>query len=434
MSSKTVSGLALPIMISVLADSLLSLVALSVVSRLSTAAVAATGLVSYLFFLVNALSTVFTGGLMVVASQAIGAGDLEAAGRATGETILLSIISALFTLATAAAWLPGYLAAVSAGNEEVARLALEYAQARLLSLPALMVNVSLSAAYRSADNPWPSAYSSIISVSTGSLLIPSLTLGAPGLQAMGLRGAGLATSLASYAGLSAYAFWRPPFRIRLALPSALSLKVLVLGAPTALERFVASVAQNIYINAVARGGEAALAAHNIGITVETLVIQPSFAVSLAALVRAGQNVGAASIEDAERSLKEGVKIGVLWMGAAALVLALISPLVGHLFTDDPEVARMVQIYLILAAASEVGLGASSAVYGAVRGMGSVWLPLAINSFTVVFLRAIPAQILASRYGAVGAWATQNTDMYGRALLALLTWKLLGPRRLAKKVV
>ncbi|QOJ78758.1 MATE family efflux transporter [Infirmifilum lucidum] len=432
--SRSVGSLALPITISILADSLLSVVALSTVSRLSTTAVAATGLASYLFFLVNALATVFTGGLMVVASQAIGAGEEGTAGRATGETITLSLIASAAFMLTASLWLPHYLAAVSSGNREVAAMALDYAVARLFSLPALMLNVSLSAAYRSADKPWPSAYSSVISVAAGSLLIPALTLGGPGIQAMGLKGAGIAMTLASYAGLVAYAVWRPPLKIVVARPSLLSLKVIALGAPTALERLVASIAQNIYISAVAKAGTEALAAHNIGITVEMLVIQPSFAISLAALVRAGQNTGSDSVEEAERSLKESIKVGASWMGLAALLLSLISPYVGPLFTSDPEVARLVQVYLLLAAASEVGLGVSSAVYGAVRGMGSVWLPLAINSFTVVFFRAIPAQVLADMYGALGAWVTQNTDIYGRALLALLAWKLLGARRLARKVV
>lgn len=434
MEKESVSSLALPLTLGVVADSLLSLVTLSVVSQISTEAVAAAGIVSYLFFLVNALATIFTGGLMVVVSQAVGAGELDVASRATSESLALSLLVSASIALSAPAWLPGYLLLVSSGNAEVATLATGYALARLLSMPAVMANTVLGSAYRSAGRPWVSAYSSLISVAVGSAAIPLMALGGPGLEPMGLVGAGFAAALASYAGLAAYAVWRPPYRVGLAIPGELSVKVLALGAPTALERFVSSLAQNIYINAVALGGTKALAAHNIGITVESLVIQPSFAVSMAALVRAGKNVGSNTVEDVERELREGVKIGALWMGAAALVLAAVSPRVGYLFTGDAEVAGLVQAYLLLAAASEVGLGVSSAVYGAMRGMGSVWLPLVINSFTVVFLRALPAQLLARSYGAVGAWFTQNTDMYGRAILAFAALRLLGVKRLSKKVV
>lgn len=434
MSKSSVSSLAIPITIGVLADSLQSTIALVVVSRLSTAAVAATGLVSYLFFLINALSSVFTGGLMVVVSQAIGAREESLASRATGETLILALLSGVLVLSTAPLWLPGYLFLVSSGNDEVVTLALSYAYARLLSLPGFLANTILSSLYRSVDRPWPSAYASMISVITAAFLIPLLTFGGYGMPPLGVMGAGLASSISSYAGLIAYAFWRPPIHIKLSSPGRLTWEILVLGAPMALERFVSSLAQNIYINAVAKGGTSALAAHNIGITVESLIIQPSFAVSLAALVRAGQNTGASDLQSATRQLWESVKVGALWMGAASLLLIAASPFAGSFFTSDPEVVRLTQIYLVLAATSELGLGVSNAVYGAVRGMGSVWLPLVINSFTVVFLRALPAQVLANYYGAVGAWVTQNTDMYGRALLSLLAWRILGARRLARKVV
>ncbi|MEM4926423.1 MAG: MATE family efflux transporter, partial [Thermofilaceae archaeon] len=67
-----VAKLAFPLTLGVLADSLLSLAGLAVVSRISTEAVAAVGLSSYLFFVINAVLAIFMGGVMVVASQALG--------------------------------------------------------------------------------------------------------------------------------------------------------------------------------------------------------------------------------------------------------------------------------------------------------------------------------------------------------------------------
>jgi len=170
------------------------------------------------------------------------------------------------------------------------------------------------------------------------------------------------------------------------------------------------------------------------LTVESLVIQPSFAVSMAALVEAGRSVGAENSREASTVVRGSARAGAIWMTFAALVLAALSPTLGRLFATDERVVELTKIYLLLAAASEPGLGVSAAFFGAIRGMGSVWLPLAISSFTVVFLRALPAQLLSMNYGATGAWATQVTDMYGRAILALLAWRLLGARKLSKKLV
>ena len=426
-----IASLALPITVGVIADSVLSLISLATVSRLSTEAVAAVGLSSYLFFLVNAFLTVFASGLSVVASQALGANRKEVAARAVGETLGAALVFSVVLAASSPLWLKEYLLLTSQGNEAVASEGYYYALARMLSLPALSLGLTLSSLYRSAMHPWPPAVGSVISMAVGAAMIPALTLSPLNL---GVAGAGTAVSIASFISLVVYLPWKPPLPIRVLPPRGLAARVLAVGLPAAAERLVASLAQNVYINAVARGGTEALAAHNIGLTVESLVIQPSFALSMAALVEAGRSVGAENSSEASTVVRDSARAGAIWMTFAALILAALSPTVGRFFTTNERVAELTATYLLLAAASEPGLGVSAALFGAIRGMGSVWLPLAISSFTVVFLRALPAQLLSISYGAVGAWATQVTDMYGRALLALLTWRLLGARRLSKKLV
>ncbi|MEM4810675.1 MAG: MATE family efflux transporter [Thermofilum sp.] len=428
--SSSVAKLALPITLGVLADSLLSLISLWAVTRISTEATAAVGLSGYLFFLINAAFSVFVGGVSVVASQALGAGKHDVASRAAGETLAAAVLFSLALAGTAPLWLRSYLALLSQGNPGVVLEGCRYAVVRMLSLPAMAVNAVLSSVYRSAERPWPPAVGSAISTAVGAAAIP--VLAKP--EVLGVVGAGLASSLASYSSLAVYLVWPPPLAVKLALPSSLAARTLLVGLPTAAERLVASAAHNVYINAVARGGTQALAAHNIGLTIENLVIQPSFAISMAALVEAGRRTGADNPREAARVTLESARIGTLWMSFAALLLAASSPFVGYFFTEDAKIAELTTVYLLFAAASEVGLGASSALFGAIRGMGSVWLPLVISSVSVIALRAVPAQLLSLFYGAPGAWATQVTDMYGRAVMAYAAWRILGARRLAKKLV
>lgn len=409
---------------------MLSLISLWAVTRISTEATAAVGLSGYLFFLINAAFSVFVGGVSVIASQALGAGKQEIASRAAGEALAAAVVFSLALAGTAPLWLKGYLALLSQSNPGIVAEGYRYAAARMLSLPAMAVNAVLSSVYRSAERPWPPAAGSALSTAVGAVAIPALSRP----EALGVAGAGLASSVASYSGLLAYLAWQPPLPVKLAPPSSLAARTLLVGLPTAAERLVASAAHNVYINAVARGGTHALAAHNIGLTIENLVIQPSFAISMAALVEAGRRTGADNPREATRVTLESVKIGTMWMGFAALLLAISSPFVGRLFTEDAEIAELTTVYLLFAAASEMGLGASSALFGAIRGMGSVWLPLVISSVSVVLLRAVPAQLLSLLFGAPGAWATQVTDMYGRALIAYAAWRVLGTRKLTRKLV
>ncbi|MEM2795355.1 MAG: MATE family efflux transporter, partial [Thermofilaceae archaeon] len=192
-----VSRLAVPIMLSVTADSILSLASLISVSKLSTADIAAVGLASYLFFIVNAVTAIFTGGVMVTVSQALGAGKRDLAKRVVSESLSLSIIFASLLVISSQLWLKGYLYAASQGNPDVIEGGYVYSSTRFLSLPALMVNAVLSALYRSTDHPWPTAANSLISAAVGIAAIPLFTLGFEGFDGLGIGGAGLASALAS---------------------------------------------------------------------------------------------------------------------------------------------------------------------------------------------------------------------------------------------
>lgn len=428
-----VKKLALPILIGMVSDSILSFVSLVSVSRLSDEAIAATGLASYFFFIINSLASLFNIGLLIVASQAYGAGKLDVMRKAVNESLTLSLIISLIVYTTSIIWLPPYVNVMSGGNPQVAELAKAYLSYRILSTPAIMINQVLATAYRAVDKPWPSAYASIAVSASGCVLIPSMALGFFNLPALGVVGAGAASAISQYVGLPIYLYFKLPFKVGFSKLSSLILRVLVVGTPAALERVVASVGQNIYINAVAKSGSLALAAHNIGITVESLIINPIFAVSIATSAKTGHKVGANNVMELSNLLKESVKVSVSWMGSATLFLIAISPFVGRFFTQNHEIAKLVTAYLILAAISELGFGIAQAFYGAFRGMGSTWAPLAVSSITIIFLRALPAQLLQPYYGVLGVWFTQITDMYGRAVISTLLYRVLKNRLIVKIV-
>lgn len=428
-----VSRIALPILVGMIPDSIVSLVGMITASRIGTEALAGTGLASYLFMIINAVTSVFMIGLLVIASQAYGGSNLKLIERAFGEAITASALFSIVVIATSPLWLPTYVSVLSGGQEAVSEVAITYLSLRVLSIPALMLNSVIATLFRAVERPWPPTYSSIAVGAVSSVLIPSLTLGYLGLPGLKIPGMGLASAISQYAGLLVYLFLRPPVKVRLYPPSRVIAKMLAIGVPASVERFVGSVGHNIYINAVARSGVDALAAHNIGLSVENLIIGPVFAVNIAASAKAGHHVGANNIEDLDKVAKEALKIGVAWMSIATAILIGLSPFVGKIFTSSEEVAKLVMAYLIMAAISEVGLGASQALYGVFRGIGSTWVPLAISSTTILVFRAALAQILQPIYGVYGVWFTQITDMYGRLFISYLVYVRLKLRLLVKVV-
>lgn len=432
-SGGEVSRIAFPILIGMIPDSIVSLVGIITASKIGMEALAGIGLASYLFMIMNAVTSVFMVGLLVTTSQAYGGSNLEVIERAFGEAITASTLFSIVVVTTSPLWLPTYIELISGGQGVVSEVAVTYLNLRILSIPALMLNSVIATLFRAVEKPWPPTYSSVSVGVASSILVPSLALGYLGLPELGVSGMGLASAISQYAGLLVYVFLRPPIKMRLYMPSRITAKMLAIGVPASIERFVGSAGHNIYVNAVARSGVDALAAHNIGLSVENLIIGPVFAVNIAASTKAGHHVGANSVEDLDKVTKEALKIGVVWMSIATAVLIGLSPFVGRFFMDSEEVTRLVTAYLIMAAISEVGLGASQALYGIFRGMGSTWVPLAISSTTILLFRAMLAQVLQPIYGVYGVWFTQITDMYGRLLISYLMYVRLKSRLLIKVV-
>lgn len=432
-SGGEVSRIAFPILIGMIPDSIISLVGMITASKIGTEALAGTGLASYLFMVINAVTSVFMIGLLVFISQAYGSSNLRLIERAFGETMTTSILFSIAVVMTSPLWLSAYISLLSGGQEAVSGVAVSYLSLRIFSIPALMLNSVIATLFRAVEEPWPPTYSSISVGVVGSVLIPSLALGYLGLPKTGVPGMGLASAISQYAGLVVYVFLRPPIKVRLYLPSRITAKILAIGVPASIERVAGSAGHNIYINAVAKSGVDALAAHNIGLSVENLVIGPVFAVNIAASAKAGHHVGANDVRDLDKVTREALKIGVAWMSIATVVIICLSPFIGSFFTSDEGVAKLVMVYLVMAAVSEIGLGASQALYGVFRGMGSTWVPLIISSTTILLLRAALAQILQPIYGVYGVWFTQITDMYGRFIISYLVYVRLKSRLLVKVV-
>ncbi len=63
-----------------------------------------------------------------------------------------------------------------------------------------------------------------------------------------------------------------------------------IGSLAALERLVFAIGNNAYIAFIARCGEVALAAHQIGIRIESFIYMPGFAFTVAASALVGQRI------------------------------------------------------------------------------------------------------------------------------------------------
>lgn len=420
--TRRVFRISLPMIISELSYSLYALTDTFFVSGLGRLALASVGLASYLSWLFFVVISMFYTGVLVYVAQASGAGKAMDGRRGLGEALLYGALFAGI-LGLVGFYIAPYILLLQSGDPVIAEMATRYFRMRMYGMPFSMIVWSMDAGLRAIGATRESMYANLFGVTLNIVLDPIMIYGLLGFPRLGVVGAALATVVSIIAMMPIEHY----YLIRKGLSPVSSIKphhllrIIDLGLPVMAERLVFSAGNNIYISLVARCGSPALAAHNIGIRIESIVYMPGFAFSMAASALVGQEVGAGRISEAEKIGWETIKIGTFFMLITGIGLALLSSIVTIPFSPDPETHSLATIYLVLAGLSEPGLALAMITGGAIRGAGNTRIPLVINAAGLYLFRITPASILVPELGAIGAWLAMAVDVYLRGIIFLVIY-------------
>ncbi len=405
-----------PMIIGELCDSIYSIVDTYFVSGLGTTALAGVGLAGYIVWLSFVVATLFTTGVIVYVSQCYGAGEYDRARRAIGETIAYGFLVGLGVglLLSRNSTLVVSLLTSSKG---VVYTGSKYFSIRIMCLPVAIIAWSLDSSLRAIGAVRESMIALVSSALLNVFLDPILIYGYKWVPGLGVAGAALATVIAtSYLiPVELFFLYRKGFMPETQLKPRYLWRVVRIGSPTAIERAVFTLGSNIYISLVARCGETALAAHNIGIRIESFIYMPGFAFMIAASTLVGQEIGRGDLESGRRIGWETARVAVTAMGLLGVLVALTSYYIVAPFSPTEDVRRLASIYLILAGLSESGLALSMVISGAIRGAGNTVIPMIVNVCSVYLSRILPALILIDYYGIVGVWIGMFIDVYIRGI-------------------
>ena len=432
-------SIAWPLIISEAVDSILWLTDTFFVSRLGDTALAAVGLGGYVSWVLFVFNTVYYMGVLVLVSQAYGARDTRRASRVTGESVTASLLLAipLMMLGEAGA---RTLLVILGGRGDVLALGETYLRIRLLGLLAGAPFMVFNAVYRAVEQTRPVMIATITGSVINVVLDPLLIFGVGGVPAMGIAGAAWASVAAMLSDLLLLAAMAPgtiPFSIKPLLPRREAVEAARVGIPAMAERAVFASGNMFYLGSVARCSEAALAAHTIGVRLESLGFLPAFAISTAASVLSGQEMGRGNLEESRKAGWEVAKGAWLFMSLIGLALILLAPLAPRAFTSTPLVERLAGLYLVIAGVSEAPSGFAETLAAAIRGAGNTLVPTLINAASLYLFRVIPAYIIPRLMPpglcALGAWLSMDLDIAIRTLIFLHVYRTRF-HRLAKRLV
>lgn len=395
---RDVFNLSLPVLLSSLFQRLVSIVDIFLVGGLGAAAIAATGLGQLMMFVVM---TVFWGlatGTTVVIAHLWGAGRRREAKRAAFVACLAC------GAMTVAASLLGYyggetLASFVGAQADVLQLAGGYIRLVFLCF-AFTAGLNILSAIMHGTGNTRTPMEGVILVNILHVVIAyPLIYGKFGLPQLGVTGAAYAINASEFCGclyLLVQALRQGC--ITIGKPDLqLFGKIWRLGYPVALERVAQQSGQLLYSKFIISYGTAAYAAHQIGLSIESLSFMPGAGMGIAAATLMGQALGARKIRRARISHREALRLSVIVMTCMGLLFLFIPHQLIGLFTHDPEVIAWGCVFLRLVAFAQVPLALSFVYAGSLRGTGDTYYVFLVTLAAMwgirVFLSYVAADLL-----------------------------------------
>jgi Na+-driven multidrug efflux pump len=164
-----------------------------------------------------------------------------------------------------------------------------------------------------------------------------------------------------------------------------------------------------------------MAAHNVGLRVESLIYMPGFAFSLTASSIVGRRLGSANLEEAKKTGWRVIKLGALIMGTLGVLVGLTGYYLVAPLSPSEEIRKLASIYLLLAGFSEGGLGLAMVTSGALRGAGNTKIPFYVGVSSLFLVRVTLSLILANPLGPLGPWLAMFLDVYVRGIILAIIY-------------
>jgi Na+-driven multidrug efflux pump len=421
---KKVSKLALPIIFSNLLYAVETSVSLILVSGISSTAVAGVGYSNSMLWFVYSLSALSYTGTSVLIAQRVGAGKDPSPAFLWG--LILAFLIALPLTFFGADIITALMVQFGA-SKEVAEVSYQYLKPIFLFITVGFILDVFYGAYNGyGDTKTPFKIDLLISL-TDIIFSYLLIYGKFGLPRLEVAGAGWGMVIAEIVGLLAYLYlyiaYKKPFPIRLDLRRDALLKMLRIGSPTALERAITSLSYNIFVGMVARFGDKALAAHQVGLRVESVSFMVGFGFMIASTIVSGQNFGAGNYKGLQRGISTITHLTAFIMGLAGVFLLLFPREFSYIFVRDPEVVDLAVYYLVIVALSQPQMAYASVYSGALKGMGKTYIPLIINISSFWLFRIIPSYVFLKFFPSpIVPWVFMSMETTLRALIFYLAYR------------
>lgn len=406
---KLLAKISVPMMLSLLINSLYGVVDSIFVSRIGEEALAALSLAAPIQILIAALGSGIAVGLNSVLSKALGEKNGEAVEKTASAAIWLSVMAYFLIAAICLLFLRPYFIWQAGGDIRIAEYGEQYLSICMLLSFGQMIQWVFDRLLIAAGKSSLFLISLTVASVTNLILDPIFIFGYFGLPAMDTAGAGLATVIGQIAGGIAGILINKrynreiPIRVRLIPDYRYCGKILKTGVPTALMQGLVSV-MGIYINTVLITFSAtAVAIFGICTKIQNLVIIGVNGINIGLIPIVAYNYGAKQMARVKQTVRWALFYSLMVMAFFTVVLEFFPRQLFLLFDASDNLLLAGIPALRILAVSYLASTVSTIISAYFQAVGKAGYSLALTLIRQVLLVTVFIRVFASMGSLTLVW-------------------------------
>lgn len=421
-------SMALPMVISMLVNSLYNIVDSFFVAKISEDAMTALSLVYPIQNFIGAVAIGFGVGMNAVIAYHLGAKEEQKANIAATHGLLLSAVHGLLLTAICIAGVPAFLRMFTSA-EQVIELGTRYSTVAFSFSLIIALGLAFEKIFQAVGRMKLTMVSLLCGCITNIILDPVLIFGLGPFPEMGITGAALATGIGQTVSLAIYlaVYLLRPTRVRLGRrylvkSGQMDRKLYAIGVPAILNLALPSLLISALNVILAGYSQSYVVVLGVYYKLQTFLYLPANGIIQGMRPLIGYNYGAGE----HRRVRQ-IYSTTFWMNAVIMalgtVICLLIPdrLIG-LFTTNPETVAAGGTALRIICAGFLLSAVSVTSSGALEGLGKGTPSLVISLFRYL-LFIVPAAAVLSRFmGPNGVWCAFPVAEALTAGIALLIYR------------
>ena len=431
---RSVMTLALPVTVSSLLQRTEGIVAVFLVGGLGAAPIAAVGLGQLLAFIASTLVSGLSVGTNVIVAQLWGAKRHRDAGQAARHFLVLSLAVSLVLMAAGLLFNRVAMQLLGAAPDVIA-LSLPCSTMIFLVIPFTVLLQVLSSILQGTGDTRTPMYAMIVVNALHILIAYPLIYGRWGLPQLGVQGAAIAVGIAEATGACYLTMKCFPLLHRSPhIRFDLFRTIWQVGAPVSGERIVQQAGILAYTKIVLLYGTVAYAAHQVGLSIESLSFLPGYGFAIAAATMVGQSIGAGKYTRAKLENWEANRLATAIMSIMGIVFFFFPYALLRAFTSDESVIELGTVFLKIVALIQIPLALTMVLAGSLRGAGDTHFIMVATTVGMWLVR-VPIAFIAGIWlhlEVFYVWVAMIADWTLR--MALMLWRYRSERWRAIQVI